>query len=120
MFAQDVSILFEDESLILHLQRSSWLDQYSFYGNMDVHQIEVQSSFRAWTAMTPQIHQIKIYSGIQENSGFPVLWRPKSRSELMHELKESLKSAWNLEPWECGVNIEGKRHEDGVEGIKVA
>ena len=30
----------------------------------------------------------------------------------MHSLKASLDSDWDIEPMECGVTVEGKRHDD--------
>lgn len=44
-----------------------------------------------------------------------MLWRPNSQSDSIHDPAVSLGSEWNLEPWSCGVDIKGKRHEDGIE-----
>ncbi|KAL9638748.1 MAG: hypothetical protein Q9164_001365 [Protoblastenia rupestris] len=98
MFAQDVSPEFDEESLSLHLQKSSWLDGFLFYGNVGIRLIE-----------------IKFYSGSQQKQGFRVLWRPNSQSELVHDLEVSLRKEWDFEPLSCGVDIKGKRHEDGTE-----
>ena len=42
MFAKDVSPQMDSERLVLHLQSSSWLNKYFFYGNIGIRQIEVQ------------------------------------------------------------------------------
>lgn len=42
MFAQDMTPEFDEESLRLCLQKSSWLAGYVFYGNVGIRPIEVR------------------------------------------------------------------------------
>ena len=64
--------------------------------------------------LSTNIDQINFCSGRPDKSGFEVLWRSDESLAEMQDLRESLENDWNLEPGECGVDIEGKRHEDSI------
>lgn len=54
------------------------------------------------------VNQIKICSNKQEKHGFQVLWHSDDSSESTQELKSLLDMDWEMEPYECGVDVEDK------------
>ena len=74
-------------------------------------------SFRFTKDLVLKIKQIKFYSARRNKYGFQVLWRPESQSEGIRETEKYIEDAdgWHTGPWGCGVDVEGKRHEDNID-----